>query len=1606
MSKRVSKQCLSLLLALLIGISAFWGIPLKASAADTEAKVNDQVSLAVDNGVVDSGMVLYANGVYESGVNLNAGVHSYSVKVNGNVKAGSVSVSVPKDETVYIRYYSHGSSDTAVKNNTVDSINNPSHFKTFGTITGDLGSIGTELGIDNWTPSDTDGDLTYLGGGRYSRSFTFSKTANEVDVAYKVAYNHGWNNGEVGSNVTMKVPAGSTSFTIFADYLQNVCTDSINEPAINIYQSDPKVGNISKPAFTTTVSLIGTVRGNIDTWDAGASGWEFAQITNKLYTFSKTFSKGSYQYKVVFDRSIWYNKQSDNITFNVDSDNTNVVFLYDADLQNLYDTVNSYNAIAVLLKYQSAPAQAKVINNANGTTEFLMPGASTDKISLTYAPYDTPEKAKTVTLTAKNDSYGKFSGSFTSGNLYFGDNKLNYIYYYTVNGTRTLDPSNPAVSVGGQDYSNYTRDVFSGRNVFVPGSLPGKSWDPGSNPMTYQGNGIYACTFKNVPPANYQYKIAIGGKWDENYGMFGKPGGDNINLSVYKTQDITVYYSDLSHLSVTSLNYTFADIGLTGTSIPANTKMADNGLTGIYTATVTLPAGSYSNIKISWNDKSGGAASYSVIPFTLSDAKDVTFYFDPSTELFYSNASDQKIDSKNVIYNTQDTKYKSVYGAIEQNKPVTFSIQTGDDVTQAYLFLKGPENKRISLTKGSVTDGKVLWSTTQSFASMGQYTYYFGLANASDVKVYCDDDGYYGTGKLADLNSVLPYDLIVYKAGYKTPDWMKNAVIYQIFPDRFYNGDTTNDEAQKSARGATKYEFVNDWSKYPENPEQETLHPSDYPSQAYKGDGIFGNEIYGGDLKGITDKIGYIKKLGANVIYINPVFSSVSSHRYDTSDYSKIDPILGTEGDFTELCKAAKANGMHIILDGVYNHVSDDSVYFDRYYKFVGQGGKVGAYPYWAYVYDYMADHTSATQADAETAAKTYFKTRGVTDFTYTQWFTITKDPLLDKDTQKTVQDTIGERVGKDVYGYEGWWGYDSMPVIKATDGSEYRTPGWAQDLIDGDNSISKYWIEKGSNGWRLDCANEVSDETWQKFRASVKSLGDDNVIIGEIWDDAAKYLMGDMYDSCMNYQFRNAILAYARGGNSADSVKTLEKLRERYPSEAFYAMMNLLDSHDTTRLLSYIDGIDDDRNQKDVAHAFPTYATTSAAAKQKQYMAALLQLTYPGAPTIYYGDEVGMVGADDPDDRRTMDWSGSNQDLFNWYAKLISLRKNYSALRTGSITMLPTGNNAVISYVRADSSNQLLVATNNSTAAVTLNLDASALKGDTLTNLITNETVTKSNGSVAVTIPAYSGILLAANNTVTPVPTPSPSSPSSPSIPSSVSDSSSDATADLTSAVMPSGVTSVSFSAERKNISDTGDKQTAKVAQSALSNGSLSIIGTPVIYNLKLLDQNGNPITSFFGKVKVKLPVPSGLRGTPRIFRYEESTNTFTDLNATVENGYLVFETDHFSYYAIGGTGDSLTLDTLNYTMPSGGSYQIGLRLTGKKAASVKICSTNDKVAAVSKLKNGNYGVSGKAYGVVYIMFDIYDKNNKFLSHASVKVTVQKNAKPSGSSVRQVGLF
>ena len=232
-----------------------------------------------------------------------------------------------------------------------------------------------------------------------------------------------------------------------------------------------------------------------------------------------------------------------------------------------------------------------------------------------------------------------------------------------------------------------------------------------------------------------------------------------------------------------------------------------------------MSAGTYTDIKINCNGK-----SYAFASINVSEAKDVTFYFDPVTGLYYSNATNIPLDTDHIYFDSKNSEYKSVFGAVATDEPVTFTIDTGTDAVSVALIVKGMNACSLAMQKqGAAIDGVQKWSVTTSFATLSENTYYFAISNGSTVKIYADDDGYYGEGTVTDLTSIRPYDLVVYRSDFTTPDWMKNAVIYQIYPDRFFDGAECNNFAQLSARGEVDYEYVADWYTLPENPDPEGM---------------------------------------------------------------------------------------------------------------------------------------------------------------------------------------------------------------------------------------------------------------------------------------------------------------------------------------------------------------------------------------------------------------------------------------------------------------------------------------------------------------------------------------------------------------------------------------------------------------------------------------------------------------------------------------------------------------------------------------------------------------------------------------------------------------
>ncbi|MFN2926881.1 alpha-amylase family glycosyl hydrolase [Lachnospiraceae bacterium YH-ros2228] len=1329
---------------------------------DSNADFNVLSTVTLSDGKNSYTMKQYQKGCYETKLSLKKGSYSFQVLIDGQSKETKDQFQVDSDDTaVYLRYQDgklYDSIQHSGKNGVFHSETWVGSLETLN-----LKTDGNSSHPGNWAPADSKLHLDYLGGGIYQKTFTFDPLAEETHYEYKVAEDDAWDTsyGSNGNNISLTLPKDTSSLTILVNTNDGKVYDSINQPE----------------AFDKKVQIIGDARNsdNTDTWLQEASGYEFTQLSDDVYVYSDVYQKSKVEYKLLLNGQ-WFGPAVGNYSFSLPAGaEQNVTFVYNDATGLVYDSINNPTAVAYYLGASVKNVTSQVVENSNHTYQFIRPAEDNQKVTLHYALQEDLKKSGDKAFqTIDLKSAGK--GKYDVNGLYFGDRAGTVLYYYEINGKR-VQPDTNTITVGKEKYNSLTLHKYEGRTVTVPGTFPGESWNPASNQMKYLGNQRYQLVFKNVPAGNYEYKIAIDKSWSENYGADGAANGGNVKVAVPETKDVTVLYNDMSHRMVTSVEYTEADIRLNGSSI-SEQKFSDDNLSGIYSAAVELQPGEYNDIKAVYDGK-----TYIYPAFTLTEAKTVHFYFDPTSLVFYDDASSVKVETENISYDTEKTEDKSIWGAVPTDTDVTFHLTTGTDVSQVRMVVKGKpkDQKNLELKKDEeAKDGKQSWTVTTRFSDIGELTYYFVISNGSDVITYGDDDGYYGSGKTGSLKDVKPYDLVIYQKGYKTPDWMKNAVIYQIFPDRFSNGDPTNDFASAvksdyTSRGTTNYELMDNWYALPENPEQEAkLSKEDYEKTgAYYGDQIWNNEIYGGDIKGITEHISYLKALGVNVIYLNPSFASISSHRYDTSDYGKIDPILGTEGDFNELVKAARANHMHIILDGVFNHVSDDSIYFDRYYKYLEGGtsvnhGKIGAYPYWAYVYDEM-NEKKVDQAQAEKDARDYFSSQyGITDFSYTKWFDIENKTLKEQDGTDAKPDEIGLRKGKNVYSYSGWWSYSNMPVIKATNGSEYQTGSWAKEIIGDEKkdngSITQYWMEKGTSGWRLDVANEVSDETWQHFRKSVKALNDgtnDGVIVGEIWTDATKYLLGDMYDSVMNYMFRGFATNFAmsgsdeKGKSSDDIMKEMRKLRERYPKEAFYAMMNLVDSHDTTRILSYLDGISDDRADKSLASAFPTYDSTSEKAKKEQYLVSLMQFTYAGAPTIYYGDELGMVGADDPDDRRAMTWGKGNRNLTLWYAWLGYLRNHNSALRTGTVEEFSTGNKNVLGYIRRDqkTGQALTVLLNNSDKdqEVTLDLKTLQLLGTdgsetSYQDLLDGSKFESKDGKLIVSVPAYNGRIMDAS--------------------------------------------------------------------------------------------------------------------------------------------------------------------------------------------------------------------------------------------------------------------
>lgn len=399
----------------------------------------------------------------------------------------------------------------------------------------------------------------------------------------------------------------------------------------------------------------------------------------------------------------------------------------------------------------------------------------------------------------------------------------------------------------------------------------------------------------------------------------------------------------------------------------------------------------------------------------------------------------------------------------------------------------------------------------------------------------------------------------------------------------------------------------------------------------------YADDFFGGNFNGIRDKLDYLEELGVGIIYLSPIFKAYSNHRYDTGDYLKVDELLGTEDDFKRLLDAAHEKGMKIILDGVFNHSGADSLYFNKF----GTYDSLGAY---------------------QSKSSPYY-----------DWYYFKKFP--DE--------------------YACWWGCDNVPDLNKSN-KDYRA------LVFGKNGVVEKWQKLGADGWRLDVVDELPIDFVNLLIKKIKSVNKDALVIGEVWEDASTkvsygelrpYLLGDQLDGTMNYPFMNAIIAYVRDGDEKFFKDAVQSILENYPKETVYCLMNSLGTHDTVRIINALSDVRAHGWSKTHKLGYKLPDSEYEKAKKKLYLASVLQFTLPGIPSIFYGDEAGLQGFDDPINRRPYPWGSEDKEILAHYKKLGRIRRENRVVFSGGFNM--RDENGLVAYERAGGDDEILIAVN-----------------------------------------------------------------------------------------------------------------------------------------------------------------------------------------------------------------------------------------------------------------------------------------------------------------------
>ena len=546
-----------------------------------------------------------------------------------------------------------------------------------------------------------------------------------------------------------------------------------------------------------------------------------------------------------------------------------------------------------------------------------------------------------------------------------------------------------------------------------------------------------------------------------------------------------------------------------------------------------------------------------------------------------------------ILFDSKKLIHKTPFGTLTPDEVCTLNVHVpanvGAQKMECVIHCDHTGAEQIVTMLPSETKGAyVIFTGSFRLTERGLYFYHF--------RVFKPDSSFrlFKQGDDTNMEAGHQWQVSCVPADFTTPDWAKGATIYQVFPDRFHKSGECDLTGKLEPYTVHKH-----WS------EEVVWKPDE------KGE-VLNNDFYGGNFKGITEKLDYIASMGATILYLNPIGKSFSSHRYDTGDYKTPDPMLGTLDEFVTLCEDAHKRGIRVILDGVYSHTGSNSLYFDREGAFGGKGA-------------YCSKESP-----------------------YYSWYTFYNYPNS----------------------YNSWWGFYTLPTVNKMD------PAFLDYIIDAEDSVVAHWLKLGADGFRLDVADELPDAFLLRLKNRIRQIKPDALLMGEVWEDASnkvaydarrRYFIDGELDSCMNYPFRTAIINFLRGNDGGHGFKdTIMSIVENYPKQVVQCNMNLLGTHDTPRILTWL--VDDFEGSREEYSKRHISRGRLDLAYERLMMASFIQYMLPGSPSIYYGDEAGMEGHKDPFNRRTYPWGREEPILIAHFKALGAIRKREEALRLGDI--------------------------------------------------------------------------------------------------------------------------------------------------------------------------------------------------------------------------------------------------------------------------------------------------------------------------------------------------